>query len=55
MIRPRQQQGQALTEYALLVGALVAATVVAAGPMGFLDGWNRYFASIYFVLSLPVP
>jgi len=49
------EQGQALTEYALIATVLVAAVWVAAGPLGLLAGLRRYFASIYFVLSLPLP
>lgn len=49
------QQGQALTEYALIATVLVAAVWVAAGPLGLLAGLRRYFSSIHFVLSLPLP
>ncbi|AKU90632.1 hypothetical protein [Vulgatibacter incomptus] len=49
------EAGQTLTEYALVAGGLAAAALVAAGPLGMLDAIRRYFGSIYFVLSLPLP
>ncbi|HWV39128.1 MAG TPA: hypothetical protein VN033_11730 [Vulgatibacter sp.] len=51
----RNEQGQALTEYALIAGVLVASVWVAAGPLGLLASAKRYFSSIHFVLSLPLP
>lgn len=49
------QEGQALTEYALVAAALVAACWVAAGPLGFYQALRSSFDSTSFVLSLPFP
>lgn len=53
--RRSAEAGQALTEYALLATVLVASVWVAAGPLGLLAAFRRYFGSIHFVLSLPLP
>lgn len=55
MRRAFDESGQMVTEYALVAALLVAACLVAAGPLGFVDAFRRYFDSTYFVVSLPFP
>jgi len=49
------ESGQMLTEYAVVASILLGACLVAAGPLGLLDAFARYFDSFYFVVSLPLP
>ena len=66
--RRAMQRGQAMVEYSLINWLLIVALVLStsvklipgpAGPMSiiemFLDAYQAYYDSFYFVLNLPFP
>jgi hypothetical protein len=51
------ESGQALTEYAVIVGGFLAGCWAVGGFMlpRFVYAWDIYHDSVYFVLNLPFP
>ncbi|RKG86544.1 hypothetical protein [Corallococcus terminator] len=53
LLHPR---GQAMSEYAVVSGALLGFTVLGwPFLVSLLDGLHRYFHSIYYVIQSPIP
>ncbi len=57
----REQRGQALTEYAVILAALTCLILVPLPGFNkpfmaaMLDAYQQYYASFYYVLNLPFP
>ncbi|WP_147444248.1 MULTISPECIES: hypothetical protein [Corallococcus] len=52
----RRQRGQAMSEYAVVSGALLGFTVLGwPFLVSLLDGLHKYFHSIYYVIQSPIP
>jgi Flp pilus assembly pilin Flp len=55
--RWRDQSGQAMAEYAIVVAAVMGGLTVMTFSLipDFIDALQRYYDSYYMMLSLPVP
>ncbi|MBJ6761222.1 hypothetical protein JGU66_10640 [Myxococcaceae bacterium JPH2] len=52
----RRRRGQAMTEYAVVSAALFGFTVLSwPYTVALINGLNKYFQSMYFVIQSPVP
>ncbi len=53
----RRPRGQAMVEYSFVAHAILIGGAVGAWPLtsALLNGLNKYYESIYWVLTSPVP
>lgn len=53
----RRSSGQAVTEYSLVVFAVMGLTLIGGWNLipAFIVAFQRYFDSFYIILNLPIP